>query len=312
MAAARRTTPLVVFVLVTAVVTGGAYYAIRRGALTGGTQATSVAAPVLPTGPLQYAGANLTQAHYLAGDVKQTGAVARASVLVVGKTADAIAHVYAMVAKQETLDCQTHTISGELAGEYDSKGMLKNTEYLSGAIGRPIESSDFEAAVICNGKPGPAWRAAADWKAAQRATQTPPDDLGATANANPKDADAWAWLCHGEPWHWSEHSLKDCDHAVSLQPDAAAVRIDRGYINLATGHDSAAMGDFRAVFAKDPANAAALYGKSLAEAKAGDLAGSKRDREQALAMDPTIPDWAERTYRFQISDPYHGRGYVAP
>jgi hypothetical protein len=312
MAAARRTTPLVVFVLVTAVVTSGAYYAIRSGALTGGTQAKPVAAPALPTGPLQYAGANLTQAHYLTGDIKKTGTVAQATVLEVGKTADAIAHVYAMVAKRETLDCQTHTISGELAGEYDAKGALKNTEYLSGAIGRPIESTDFEAKVVCDGNPGPAWRAAADWKAAQRATQTPPDDLAATAKANPKDAAAWAWLCHGEPWHWSDQSLKDCDHAVSLQPDAAAVRIDRGYINLATGHDGAATADFRAVLAKDPGNAAALYGKSLVAAKAGDLAGAKRDREQALAMDPTIPDWAERTYRFQISEPYHGRGYVAP
>jgi hypothetical protein len=312
MAVASKTTPLVVFSLVTAVVIGGAYYAIRSGALTGGTQTKPAAAPALPTGPLQYAGANLTQAHYVAGDVKRGGKVAEATVLEVGKTADAIAHVYAMVAKRETLDCQTHTISGELAGEYDAKGALKNTEYLSGAIGRPIESTDFEAAVICDGKPGPTWRAAADWKAAQRATQTPPDDLAATAKADPKDAAAWAWLCHGEPWHWSPQSYKDCDHAVSLAPDSAAVRIDRGYINLATGRDSQAMDDFRAVLGKDAGNAAALYGKSLVEAKAGDLAGSKRDREQALTMDPTIPDWAERTYRFQISEPYHGRSYVVP
>jgi len=307
MAAARRSTPLVIFTMVAAVVVGGSWWAIQSGALTGGAQVKPVAAPALPSGSLQYAGGNLTQAHYLAGDVKRTGKVAEATVLEVGKSADGIAHQYAMVAKRETLDCQTHAISGELAGEYDAKGTLKNTEYLTGAIGRPIESTDFEAGLVCDGKAGPAWRAAADWRAAQRATQTPPDDLAAAAEASPKDAAAWAWLCHGAPWHWRPQSFKDCDHAVSLQPELAAVRIDRGFVNLATGHNAPALADFRQVLAKDADNAAALFGKGLAEALSGDKAGSKRDRERALDLDPSLPDWIEATYRFQISDPYRGR-----
>ena len=313
---ARRTNlaPLVlVFVGVTVAVVGGALWAIKSGALPGGgAQATLISAPSLPSGALQYAGANLMQAHYLAGDVKRSGKLAEATVLEVGKSGDAIAHQYAMVAKRETLDCQSKTISGELAGEYDAKGTLKNTEYLTGAVGRPIDSTDFEAGLVCAGKPAPAWRAAGDWRAAQRAMQSPPDDLLATAEANPKDAEAWAWICHGAPWHWRKQSPQDCDHAVSLQPDAAPVRLDRGFIRLQTGRQADAMADFRHVLAKDPANAAAQFGVSLAEALSGDLAGSKRDRERALAADPAIPDWVERSFRFQISEPYRGRSYVVP
>jgi hypothetical protein len=308
MAADRRSASLIAFGGVTAVVVGGAWWLIHSGALTGGTEAKPAAAPALPASALQYAGANVTQAHYLAaGDLKRSGKLSEATVLVVGKSADAIAHKYAFVAKRETVDCEAHTISGELAGEYDAKGTLKNTEYLTGAVGRTIESSDFEAGLVCDGKVAPGWRAVGDWKAAQRAMQTPPDDLLATAQANPKDAAAWAWLCHGAPWHWRPQSFNDCDHAVSLQPHAAAVRVDRGFIALSTGHNAQAMADFGHVLASEADNGAALFGKSLAEALAGDKAAAKRDRDRALGIDPSIPDWIERTFRFQISDPYRGR-----
>src|SRR5204862_4535251 len=134
-----------------------------------------------------------------------------------------------------------------------------NTEYLTGAVGRPMEFSDYEAAVVCDGKPGPAWRGVADWRAAQRAMQTPPEDLAKVAEADPKDAGAWAWLCHGAPFHWRPQSLKDCDRAVSLQPQSAAVRLDRAFLNMATGHNTVAAADFRTVLANDADNAAALF-----------------------------------------------------
>jgi len=140
-----------------------------------------------------------------------------------------------------------------------------------------------------------------------QASQTPPDDLVATAEAHPQDADSWAWVCHGAPWHWRAQSPKDCDHAVGLQPDAAGPHIDRGFISLATGHDAVARGDFQAVLAGDGGNAAALFGTAMLEGFHGDKAAATRDRDRALALDPAIPDWVEKTFRFPIADFYRRR-----
>jgi hypothetical protein len=298
--------PFLIFAVVAMAATGAAFAVMRYGAIGAPVKAPS--APPLPAGPLQYAGANLTETHYVAsGDLKRSGKLVEASVLVVGQTADTLAHQYALIAKREVLDCGAHTVSSELVGEYDGQGRLKNTEYVAGAVGRPMEWTDFEADTLCKGKAAPAWRAAADWRAAQRAAQVSPDDLVAQAEAAPKDAERWAWVCHGAPWHWRAQSFQDCDRAVSLQPQAPGVRVDRGFIALSTGHTAQAKADFGAVLTRDPGNAAALFGRSLVEAFAGDKRASKRDRDQALAADPSLPDWVEHTFRFQISDPYRGR-----
>jgi hypothetical protein len=306
MAKARRAnpTPFIIFGLVALAAAAGVWGVVRYGAL--GTTPRPPVAPALPTGPLQYAGASLTETHYLAG-VRRSGQRATADVLVVGETGEMLSHLYAVVAKHETIDCQARTIADELAGAYDAKGTLKTTQVLTGSIGRQMEFTDFEVGAVCQGKPSPAWRAADGWRAAQRASQTPPDDLVATAEANPRDAAAWAWMCHGAPWHWRAQSPKDCDHAVNLQPDAPGPHLDRGFISLATGHDAVARGDFQAVLARDSGNAAGLFGAALVEGFSGDKAAAQRDRDRALALDPTIPDWVERTFRFQVADFYRGR-----
>jgi len=306
MAARRRAnpTPFVIFGIVALLAAAAVWGVMRFGSL--GTTPKTPTAPALPTAALQFAGASLTETHYLVA-AKRSGQVAQADVLVVGQTPDMLAHQYAFVAKHETIDCAARTISDELAGAYDAKGTLKTTQYLTGSIGRASEFTDYELGLVCQGKPSPAWRAVQGWRAAQRASQTPPDDLVATAEAHPQDADSWAWVCHGAPWHWRAQSPKDCDHAVGLQPDAAGPHIDRGFISLATGHDAVARGDFQAVLAGDGGNAAALFGTAMLEGFHGDKAAATRDRDRALALDPAIPDWVEKTFRFPIADFYRRR-----
>lgn len=306
MAARRRAnpTPFVIFGVMALLAAGGVWGVMRYGAL--GTAPKPLVAPALPTGALQFAGGSLTETHYVVAS-RRSGQMAEADVLVVGETADMLAHQYAFMAKHETIDCQGRRIADELAGVYDAKGALKTTQYLTGSIGRTLDFTDYEVGLVCQGKAAPAWRAAHGWRAAQRADQTPPDDLAAAAQASPKDADSWAWLCHGAPWHWRAQSPKDCDHAVSLQPDAAGVRLDRGFISLATGHDAVARGDFQAVLAKDAGNAAALFGTAMLEGFSGNKAAAARDRDRALALDSTVPDWVEHTFRFPIADFYRGR-----
>lgn len=299
-------TPIVVFAVVAAVAAGAGWWLLRPGAPEKAGPAAANAVPALPAGPLQYAGGNVTEAHYLdAASVKRSGTLAQADVLVVGRTVDAIAHQYAMVAKHETLDCAGKTISGEMAGEYDAAGKLKNNEILAGSVGRAIDSSDFEAVAICDNKPAPAWRAAADWRAAQREVQTPPQDAVKVAEADPKNAAAWATLCQaGARGRWRTQSPKDCDHAVSLQPDDTATRLNRAYLSMAIGHNPAAQSDFRAILAKTPDHPAALYGQSLIEGMAKDQAASKRDRTRALGVDPLLPDWVTLNFKILISAPY--------
>ncbi len=301
--------PWVVFAALAAVVVGGGAWWMSHSSAPAAGAASANAVPPLPAGPQQYAGSNITEGHYLdPAGVSRSGQVAQANVLVVGKTATAIAHTYAMVAKHETIDCGAKTISQEMAGEYDATGKLVNNEILTGSVGRPAQSSDFEVPVVCEAKATPKWRAAADWRTAQREMQMPADKYETTAEAAPKDADAWAWLCRaGARGHWRKQSGQDCDHAVKLAPDAAAVRLNRAYLNVAVGKNALAVADFRDILAHDPDNAAALFGKSLVAALAGDKAGSKKDRDRALDLDPSVPDWIESNFRILISDPYRSK-----
>lgn len=302
--------PLIVFAVLAAVVVGGAGWLMSRpdGSVAGKASSAN-AVPALPVTNLQYAGSNLAVGHYLdPAQVRRTGAIVQASVLVVGKTATAVDHRFALVAKRETIDCRAKTITQEMAGEYDAAGKLVNNEILTGSVGRPADSTDFEVQAVCGGKPSPAWRAETGWRGAQREMQMPADDLAATADAAPKDANAWAWLCRaGARGHWRKQSGQDCDHAVKLRPDDAAARLNRAYLNIAVGKNSPAAADFREILAHAPDHAAALFGKSLVAALSGDKAGSKRDRDRALELDPGVPDWIEANFRIQISDPYRGR-----
>jgi len=50
-----------------------------------------------------------------------------------------------------------------------------------------------------------------------------------------------------------------------------------------------------------------LFGTAMLEGFHGDKAAATRDRDRALALDPAIPDWVEKTFRFPIADFYRRR-----
>lgn len=270
---------------------------------------TAIAVPPLPTGALEQMAFSVSDVRYLAVDqTHPVGDGFDATILIVGKSPTGISRRYAMVVRREILDCKQSRIFNEMAGEYDATGKLLNYELLSGTAGRPVEASDQEAGRLCGKGPKPALRRVIGFKAAQREVQSAPDDLFATADAHPDDADAWAWVCAaGAHGHWRPSMPADCDRAVSLQPKSAATLLDRAFLKLKIGKLPGADADFAKALTLDPQNATAIFGHSLVAAMRGDMAASKAQRTRALAIDPSVPDWIQGTYMFQI-----GREYEAP
>jgi tetratricopeptide (TPR) repeat protein len=260
----------------------------------------------LPTGQLQPLSSTTKDSRYLVLDsIARNGEAVRATVLVVGRTGVEIDRKYALLSRRETIDCANKAILDEIGGFHDATGKLVETKILSSRIGRQADSSDFEVTVACDVAAVGKGRIVAGWKAAQREAQVPPEGLAAAAEADPKNAEAWAWLCaSGARGRWRPQTPRDCDKAVELAPDSAATRLDRGFLRLSLGHRGDAEADFKAVLDKDPANAAALLGRSLVAAMRGDTAASQADRRRALELDPKIPDWVEASYGFLIDPRY--------
>ena len=77
--------------------------------------------------------------------------------------------------------------------------------------------------------------------------------------------------------------------------------------NLTTGKRAAAESDFKQVMAQAPDTAGAVFGHSLVLAMAGDKAGSRTARIRALDLDPDVPEWIEKTFRFFITAEYRER-----
>ena len=270
-------------------------------------KAAAAIVPKLPNGRLQEVHASATEVRYLALDEvrRPTAGPVAVTLLRVGRKSDGLDDKMAMIVRYETIDCAARTLSEGRIGGFDPKGDLKIvTNGFSGKHGRPAAREDGEVDAVCG--PAPAkGRTVAGARAAQRETQTLPDAIEALAEASPKDADAWAWLCAaGARGRWRTETPRDCDHAVSLRPDDAATRLDRGFLALMTGRRLAADADFRKVAATEPDNAAALFGHALVLAMNGDEAASRPARTRALTLDPDLPAWLERTYRFLISPKY--------
>src|SRR5581483_7315760 len=206
------------------VLAGGFWWMNRSGAGSPAAQADAQPPP-LPAGPLKLLSPNLDDVQFLAVDeVVRSGDKVQAVVLDAGKTATSIARKYAFEVKREAIDCRSRRIGGEMAGYYDAAGKLVTHELLSGDLGRPASGIDVEVAAVC-GTAGPT-RVEAGWKAAQRDVQAPPADLIARAEAAPKDAELWAWVCaDGARGHWNPSMPKWCDRAVALNPRSAAVLV---------------------------------------------------------------------------------------
>jgi Flp pilus assembly protein TadD len=174
-------------------------------------------------------------------------------------------------------------------------------------VGRPANGDDVELPILCAAAPA-RLRTVPGYRVAQRQVQSPPENLAGLAAANSKDPDLAAWVCAaGARGRWSPSLPKDCDHAVALNPKSTETLLDRGFLKLAIGKNPAADADFRKATTMDPQNAAALFGHSLIVALGGNPAGSRKDRDRALDLDPKVADWVAGTYRIQIGDQYMRR-----
>jgi hypothetical protein len=306
-------TPWVVFAVILALAGGGAALFLRQQASPAALQAASAerTPPPLPTGHLRQLRLDLSRARYLASDESRTvpGGV-QATVLIVAKTPTGLDGGAAMRTERKTIDCARGRVFDGATADYDADGKLKSSKVLAaGSMGRPVTSEELEVNLVCAEKPAPGARASlAGFRAAQRDVMTLPDGYADRVALQSKDPDAWAWLCAAAArGAWRKQSPADCDRAVKFNPTLATVRVDRGYLDVLIGKRPQADADFKAVMAADPGDPAALYGHSLVLALAGDKAGSKRFRDQALGLDPKVAEMVVAAYRLNISTEYMTR-----
>jgi len=264
--------------------------------------------PTLPNGRLQFVISNSTEGVWLALDeVRRAGGQVTATVLKVGRTTTSIEGGGAMVSQVATVDCAAGRIFDGKVGAFDVDGKLvsASTGY-SGKRGRVVEAADYQVPVLCKGEAG---RVVTGFRAAQRQSQALPEDFAARAEANPKDADGWAWLCAvAARGQWRKEAPSDCDRALALRPDDVDTRLDRAFLFLKIGRRSEAAADFARVLAADPKNATAIYGRSLltgiARGGVAGVAASKADRCAAIAQDKELPGWVARAYQIQMSQEF--------
>jgi hypothetical protein len=272
----------------------------------GGGASAPAAAPGLPTGRLQAISSGVTETRFLSLDaVRRNGTVAEATVLLVGKTANALTDGAAMVAKREVFDCSSRRVANEMAGYYDPYGKLTGQELLTGDAGRAAGSADAEVDAVCKATQG---AVVSGYKAAQREVQTPPADIQAKAEASPTDGETWAWVCAGAARGKSRATKLDaCDKAVALMPEATSVRLDRAYLRVMRNDLGGADADFQEALTREPQNGRALFGRSLLAAMRGNMAASRELRGRALDLDPAAPDWVTEAYGILISPEYRTR-----
>jgi hypothetical protein len=264
--------------------------------------------PTLPNGRLQFVISNSTEGVWLALDeVRRAGGQVTATVLKVGRTTTSIEGGGAMVSQVATVDCAAGRIFDGKVGAFDVDGKLVSASIgYSGKRGRLVEAADYQVPVLCKNQPG---RVVTGFRAAQRQSQALPEGFAARAEANPKDADGWAWLCAvAARGHWRKEAPSDCDRALALRPDDVDTRLDRAFLFLKIGRRSEAAADFARVLAADPKNATAIYGRSLltgiARGGVAGVAASKADRCAAIAQDKELPGWVARAYQIQMSQEF--------
>jgi hypothetical protein len=273
-------------------------------------RAAAASPPTLPQGRFKLVKAGMTEARYLALDTLKPGADGglEAVILVVGRTATSLEGGTALMIKREVIDCAGQRLFEGQIGYFDVDGALKAaTTAYAGKRGRPFEPGDTETAIACD----PAkqtGRIVNGWREAQRELQTPPEGYAKALESRPQDADGWAWLCASAARrNWRAQSPADCERALALRPADRALRVDRGFLNLTIGRNAAADADFRRAMSEAPEDAGALFGHSLVLAMKGDKAGSRAVRIKALDIDPDVPEWIERSFRFFITPEFRGR-----
>lgn len=272
----------------------------------------STAPPTLPTGKLQLIRDRMTEARYLGLDRTTTPQGVQVQILTLGKSAVGLEGGVAMTSQTKIVDCARGRIFDGNVGAFDAYGRLTATKVLyAGALGRAPDTDEGEVGLVCGSAPKSAGKPVivTGFQAAQLESQMPPDDYGAVADAHPKDAAAWAWMCAaGARARWRNETPADCDRAAKLNPDNPEVLLDRGFLNLKIGKPAVSEAQFRAIFAAQPDNAAAYYGLSLLQAMRGGQSISRAARDKALDLDPGVVDWVVERYGLQsISQEYRVR-----
>lgn len=108
----------------------------------------------------------------------------------------------------------------------------------------------------------------------------------------PKNALAWNSRCWTRTVANRELplALADCEEALRLDRDNAAIRDTRGFTYFRLGRFDAALADFDAVLKVSPAMATSLYGRSLVKRAKGDVAGAEADIAAANAIKAHIAE----------------------
>lgn len=85
-----------------------------------------------------------------------------------------------------------------------------------------------------------------------------------------------------------DSALADCDAALKLAPENAAILDSRAFVKLKTGATDAAMEDYNAALRLAPNLAASLFGRAIAHDRRGEHAAAKADLAEARALAPDI------------------------
>ena len=104
------------------------------------------------------------------------------------------------------------------------------------------------------------------------------------------DADMLNNLCWmaAEAGRLLDQALQDCDAALALAPDSAAIIDSRARVLLEQGDFRGALAGYEAALAKEPEQATSLYGRGLARIALGQMEAGEADKAAALVLDPDV------------------------
>ena len=91
-----------------------------------------------------------------------------------------------------------------------------------------------------------------------------------------------------------DRALADCDAAIELQPEAAAVLDSRGLVHLKRGEYDLAIADYDAVLKLVPKQSSTLYARGVAKMKKGWTVEGGTDQLAALTLNPAAGEEARR------------------
>jgi tetratricopeptide (TPR) repeat protein len=83
-------------------------------------------------------------------------------------------------------------------------------------------------------------------------------------------------------------ALADCNAALKILPKAAPVLDSRAFVLLRQGHFADAIDGYNAALASLPSLANSLYGRGLAEIRAGMTDAGQKDLARARALSPDV------------------------